>query len=283
MHVSYRVWNVNFLCSQPDPRHGNSKWHLSVLELLCTAEPPPPCRLPRQRAGPAAHREPSSPVRGVYEQLWGVPLFFWGDSYSDPKDPTLELCRREGAVTKWDWKEKWADSTFEIPFRRWWSYEQHQWSLSQEQELVPSFPGHSFGSHSPTAPPTSGKDLPPGKNKVCMAFSASLVPFKSSGLGKALLSHPCPVPTTRICFSQLKRGVSHCTSPKKQFLYICFPLKQHHLPGGVGSVKVLKLRCGGFLHKAGVLTMVAWRSSSSARTARLSRCSGSRGSAPRTV
>lgn len=108
-----------------------------------------------------------------------------------------------------------------------------------------------LGSHDPTAPPTSGKDLPPGKKKVCMAFSASLVPFKPSGLGKALLSHPYPAPTIRICFSQLKKGASHRMSPKKQFLCICFPLKQHHLPDGVGSVKVLKLCCGGFLHKSG--------------------------------
>ncbi|KAM4781730.1 uncharacterized protein ACIQIH_007797 [Cyanocitta cristata] len=43
----------------------------------------------------------------------------------------------------------------------WWSYEQHPWSLSEEGELVPSFLGDSSGSHGPTVPPASGKDLPP--------------------------------------------------------------------------------------------------------------------------
>lgn len=64
--------------------------------------------------------------------------------HSAPKDPALEQCRREGPATKWDWKEKLADSTFKIPFSLWWSYEQHQWNLPREWELIPSFPGDSL-------------------------------------------------------------------------------------------------------------------------------------------
>lgn len=92
-------------------------------------------------------------------------------------------------------------------------------------------------------------------------------PFKSSGLGKALFSHPCPGPTTRICFSQLKRGASHPTSAKEHFLYICVPLNQHHLLMVWGQLKFSGCAAEGFSTEAGVLTMVAWHSSSSAPAA----------------
>lgn len=92
------------------------------------------------RAGPAAPRVPpalpgwflQAPVLGFSDFLgW---LFL---SPQGSQRPTLEQCRREAAATKRDWKEKRADSRFRIPFSLWWSYEQHQWSLSQEQEQLP--------------------------------------------------------------------------------------------------------------------------------------------------
>lgn len=290
MHVSCRVWIVNFVCSQPDPRHGKSKWHLSLLELFCTAEPPPPhwgCALSglhRLRAGLAAPRGVPSPVRVVFTSTCGEFLWFFGMTlplHSDLKDPTLEQCGREEAATKRDWKEKRADSTFRIPFSLWWSYEQHQWSLSQEQELVPSFPGDSIGSHGPTAPPASGKDLPPGTSKVCMAFSASL----SNPLVWGKHCSPIPVLAQQSEFVFPSWSGEHPTAwAQRNTSYISvFHWNSIIFLMAWGQLKFSSCAAEVFSTKAGVLTMVAWHSSSSARSTRLSRCSGSRGSAPRSV
>lgn len=160
---------------------------------------------------------------------------------------TLHWSRREGAVTKWDWKEKWADGTFKIPFSLWWSYEQHQWSLPLERELVPSFQEDSTAQqyHLPQA-------------RTCLLVRTRFAwhsqhPWSlSNPLVWEMHCSPIPMLPQQSEFVFPSWSGEHPTArAQRNNFYIRFPLKHHHLPDGVGSVKVLKLRCGGFLHKSG--------------------------------
>lgn len=230
-------------------------------------------------------RVPTSPVRAVFTSSCGESLCFMGMTLtlnSDPKEPASSSTRG---------KEQWLNGT-----GRKNELIAHSKFLSACGGVMSSTSGdfHKNGSwfpaskRTPLGPMAQQSHLPQAWMYLLVRTRFARHSQHPRSLSNLLVweKRCSPIPMlpqqSEFVFPSWSREHPTAWAQRNNFLYvfhwnsIIFLMAWGHLKFSSCAVEV-------FSTKAGVLTMVAWHSSSSARTTRLSRCSGSRGSAPRTV